>query len=544
MLRLGLLLLLLGSCLCKPLVHSSVHTELERLGREQEEAGKDPVTLLITFKSVDLSAASDPQLLLQEARKRIPMLMTVDTKEWVARNDLYQKYRGEYVYKKCKEVHESAKAYLMTLGVTVLEDFLVSNSFLIGNVNQGIVDTLSQRDDVVEVHTNLPFRANVPDPEIGDDDDLDTPLAPSFIRGLWEKITNAVQWNIKKIGADKVWAITDDRSRGAGMVYAVADTGVDYKHPNIAQRYRGFNNATGEYKHDYSWWDGVRKPVRGQTSNSRCSVASPLPCDDSGHGTHVTGIAIGSDGYGVAPDARWIGCRNMDNGVGSTATYLACLQFFAAPTDLRGENPRPDLRPHAVGNSYGCPDDEGCSKNAMTAAFQTLKAMGVFMAVSAGNEGPSCSTVNAPPAVELDALVVGAVNSKDQLASFSSRGPVTVVKGRVYRKPDIVAPGVEVQGPYPNNTFRALSGTSMAGPHVGGAALLVMALCPCYERNMDAITELLTCTAVPLLPLAKSLCGDDTPQSIPNNHYGYGRLDLWAAIRKCRQESVTTGWRW
>lgn len=541
MLRLGFLLFLLGCCVCKPLIHSSVHAELERLERERE-VGNDPVTLLITFKSVDLSAAFNPQLLLQEARKRVPVLMTVDAEEWVSRNDLYQKYRGEYVYKKCKEAHESAKAYLMTLGVTVLEDFVVSNSFLIGNVSQGIVDALSRREDVLEVHTNLPFRADVPDPGIMDDDDdaLGTPLTHSFIRGLWEKVTNAVQWNIKKIGADRVWAIVDDQSRGAGMVYAVADTGIDYKHPNIAQRYRGLNNSTGEYRHDYSWWDGVRKPVRGQTSNSRCPVASPVPCDDTGHGTHVTGIAIGSDGYGVAPDARWIGCRNMDNGVGSTSTYLACLQFFAIPVDLNGENPRPDLRPHAVGNSYGCPDDEGCSKHAMTAAFQTLKAMGVFMAVSAGNEGPGCSTVNAPPAVELDALVVGAVNSKDQLASFSSRGPVIVIKGHVYRKPDIVAPGVEIQGPYPGNTYRALSGTSMAGPHIGGAALLVMALCPSYERDMEAIADLLTSTAVPLLPLAGSLCGGDTPQTIPNNHYGYGRLDLWAAINSCREAAAVT----
>jgi subtilase family protein len=172
----------------------------------------------------------------------------------------------------------------------------------------------------------------------------------------------------------------------------------------------------------------------------------------------------------------------------------------------------------------------------MTAAFETLKAMGVFMAVIAGNEGPGCSTINAPPAVEMNALVVCAVDHKDRLAPFSSRGPVTVIKGRVYRKPDLVAPGVDVQGPILGDTFRGNYGTSMAAPHVGGGALLVMALCPDYERDVEGIVELLTSTAVPLLPITRSLCGKDTPHSIPNNHYGYGRLDLWAAIRKCRDE--------
>ena len=202
---------------------------------------------------------------------------------------------------------------------------------------------------------------------------------------------------------------------------------------------------------------------------------------------------------------------------------------------MNGKNPRPELRPHSVGNSYGCPDEEGCSKNAMTAAFDLLRAAGVFTAVSAGNEGPGCSTINAPPAVELHALVVGAVNRQDQLAAFSSRGPVSVFRGHTYRKPDIVAPGVEILAAYPGKTFRALSGTSMAGPHVGGSVLLITAMCPCFTRDIDAIRALLEETALPKRPLPNSLCGDDNYDTVPNNHYGYGRLDLFKAVTKCQE---------
>src|ERR1700722_18776118 len=150
MLGVCFLLFLFGSCLCKPVVHSSVHAEFKRFKREQDVGG-DPVTLLITFKSVDLSAASKPQLLLQEVRKRLPMFMAVDAEEWVSRPELYQRHRGEYVYRRCKEVHESSRAFLSSLGVSIIEDFVVSNSFLIEDVDEEIVNILSQREDVVEV---------------------------------------------------------------------------------------------------------------------------------------------------------------------------------------------------------------------------------------------------------------------------------------------------------------------------------------------------------------------------------------------------------
>lgn len=125
-----------------------------------------------------------------------------------------------------------------------------------------------------------------------------------------------------------------------------------------------------------------------------------------------------------------------------------------------------------MGNSWGCPDFEGCSKHAMTAAVEILRAAGIFMSVSAGNEGPECETIQAPPSFEPSVITVGAVDILDNLASFSSRGPIKI-DGVVYRKPEIVAPGVGVMGAHLNGSYRRLSGTSMASPHIGGSVVLM-----------------------------------------------------------------------
>ena len=130
------------------------------------------------------------------------------------------------------------------------------------------------------------------------------------------------------------------------------------------------------------------------------------------------------------------------------------------------------MRPHVVGNSYGCPDAEGCSLHAMTAAVNILRAAGVFMSVSAGNEGPGCSTHYAPPSYEPQVISVGAVNFQDSLAYFSSRGP-GVIGAKTVQKPDLVAPGVQITAATLYNEFTTYSGTSMASPHVTGAAALI-----------------------------------------------------------------------
>ena len=134
-----------------------------------------------------------------------------------------------------------------------------------------------------------------------------------------------------------------------------------------------------------------------------------------------------------------------DQGNGTPATYTECFQFFMAPTNLQGQNPDPTLRPHVMNNSWGCPASEGCAANTLQQVVENSMAAGIFVEVSAGNAGPSCSSVNDPPAIYAVSYSTGALTTgTTSVVGFSSRGPVTLDgSGRI--KPDIVAPGTSTR---------------------------------------------------------------------------------------------------
>jgi subtilisin family serine protease len=373
----------------------------------------------------------------------------------------------------------------------------------------------------VDALARLPEVASIEaDPELPAAEAADEVLAP--------RTAAAVEWNVARINAPALWEIG---VTGQGVVYANADTGVVWDHAALKSHYRGWNGTAAT--HDYNWWDAVHADIDGNGTNY-CGFSQAAPCDDDSgawHGTHTVGTAIGDDGagnqIGVAPGAKWISCRNMDTGTGRQSTYIECLQFFLAPTDLQGRNPRPDLRPDVVGNSYSCPPDELCAQDALKTAVDNMRAAGIFMAVSAGNEGPACSTIDWPPGQYDSAVTVGAVNNTDTIAAFSSRGPIDV-DGSLRRKPDLVAPGVSVRSSS-RNGYATLNGTSMAAPHVGGAVALLWSAFPNLRGHVDATEKLLEDSAVPLTTTQG--CGGDAASAVPNNVYGYGRLDVYAAYR-------------
>lgn len=242
------------------------------------------------------------------------------------------------------------------------------------------------------------------------------------------------------------------------------------------------------------------------------------------------GSALGDDGganqIGVAPAARWIGCRNMNNGAGTPSTYLDCFQWFLAPTAVDGSDPRPDLAPHVLINSWGCPPYEGCTDPGILAeAVANVHEAGIFVVAAAGNAGSACATVVDPPAIYPQAFSVGAADSSDAIAGFSSRGPGP--DGRLH--PELVAPGVAVRSSIRNSAYGNSSGTSMATPHVVGVAALLMSADPGLIGDPQQVATLLRAAAQPAT--STQSCGGFPGNQVPNAVFGHGHLDALAALQ-------------
>jgi serine protease AprX len=328
------------------------------------------------------------------------------------------------------------------------------------------------------------------------------------------------------IGAPQLWAIG---IKGQGVVIAGEDTGYAWEHSALKSSYRGWDGVAVD--HNYNWFDGIRD--NSINAGGSCGISSPQPCDDGSHGTHTMGTMVGDDGaneqVGAAPLARWVGCRNMAVGDGRPSTYLRCMQWMLAPTDLAGANPNPLKAPHVINNSWGCPPSETCTvPDVLREGVANLRAAGILFVAAAGNSGNSgCGSVSDPPSIYAETFTVGNITLSSAMSASSSRGPVTV-DGSNRRKPDVSAPGTSIRSTVPPNSYGNLSGTSMASPHVAGAAALLMSAFPELKRNPEAVEALLESTAVPI-SLSLS-CGGIGTTTWPNNIAGFGRVDVYGAF--------------
>ncbi|QQS45309.1 MAG: S8 family serine peptidase [Acidobacteriota bacterium] len=344
------------------------------------------------------------------------------------------------------------------------------------------------------------------------------PLPAPFDERL-QSAASGIESGVSYIRAPEVWAMG---FTGQGIVIGGQDTGVRWDHPALIGQYRGYSEKGVD--HDYNWHDSIH------TKGGECGPDSKTPCDDDNHGTHTLGTAVGSDGganqIGVAPGARFIACRNMDEGSGTPATYLECFQFFLAPYPVEGrpEQGDPSKAPDITTNSWTCPPSEGCEPETLAAAVKVQRAAGIMTVVAAGNAGAGCSTVVDPPAIYDDNYTIGALNaSTGEIAGFSSRGPVTI-DGSMIVKPDLTAPGVGVRSATRNGGYGSSSGTSMATPHAAGAVALLWSAFPDLRGRIELTENILNESAV---RVEETECGSN---GVPNNLYGYGRLDIKAAF--------------
>lgn len=434
--------------------------------------------------------------------------------------------KGRFVYRQVREVADRSQAPVrqLLIGQRVpYQPFAIVNA-LLTEVDWALAKSIAERPEVANLQPNPWTTFDAPALDL-------SPRAGG--RGT-------IEWGVERIGAPLVW---DMGYRGEGVVIGGQDTGYEWGHPTLQQQYRGWDGTQAD--HNYNWHDAIREInlLHNDTlispSNNPCGLDINTPCDDINHGTHTMGTMVGDDGenqIGVAPAARWVGCRNMERGYGSPATYIECFEWFLAPTDLAGENPDPAQAPHVINNSWGCPAVEGCNPDnfaLMELAVNALRAAGVVVVVSAGNSGGSgCGSIDDPAAIFEGSFTIGATQNNDTIANFSSRGAVTI-DSSFRLKPNVSAPGVGVRSAVRNGGFASFSGTSMAGPHVAGAVALMISAAPHLAGQVDTIEAILQETALPMMTLQD--CAPYMGMTIPNTAYGYGRIDVRAAVERALQ---------
>lgn len=417
--------------------------------------------------------------------------------------------KGNFVY---RALYDTAQKTQQPLLDWLSQQSIEHRSYYIINMiwvkgGRDVAVALAARPEVARVDGNPVIHNNLPQP------------AP------FEKeppVLYTISSGVSYSRAPQVWAAG---FTGQGIVVGGADTGYQWDHPALKPHYRGWNGLSAN--HDYNWHDSIHSGGGG------CGANSTQPCDDGSHGSHTMGTAIGDDGganqIGMAPGAKWIGCRNMDQGNGTPATYVECFQFFLAPYPVNGTPGQgdPAKAPDVTTNSWGCPPSEGCNSTTwltIQQAIQANRAAGIVTVVAAGNSGPGCSTVSEPPAFFPEVLTVGALSTgTDNIASFSSRGPVTI-DGSNRIKPDIAAPGTSIRSSIPVNSYSSnFSGTSMATPHVAGGIALTLSAQPWLRGQAATVETIMEKSAV---PITSNLCSSS---GVPNNVFGHGRMNAEAA---------------
>jgi len=298
------------------------------------------------------------------------------------------------------------------------------------------------------------------------------------------KVHITIDKSVPLIGADDIWTYhtKDGKSlTGDGIKIAIIDTGVNYNHPDLKDNYIG-------------GFDFVNN--------------DDDPMDDHGHGSHCAGIALGSgksSGYenvGVAPMASLYAYKVISsNGTGNVSLLISAFEMAI--------NDGIDIISLSLGNDNKLANPDSILSEAADNAVDA----GIVVIAAAGNNG-EVGPINSPGCAR-KVICVGATDIYDNIAAFSSRGPVNLSDGNYLIKPDVVAPGVSIKSCDLYNGYSIFSGTSMSTPHVAGAAALILQNNP--GLTPEEVKTILKENAVDL--------------GLDKNISGNGRINITASIK-------------
>lgn len=319
-----------------------------------------------------------------------------------------------------------------------------------------------------------------------------------------------VGWNLTAVGAPDLWALG---IRGQGIVVATMDTGVDVDHPALTATWRGGTN---------SWLD-----LHGECLDL---FLGDRPCDFDGHGTQTMGLIVageaGGQAIGVAPGAQWIAVKLFDAFGGALLSHVH--QGFQWLLDPDGD-PSTDDAPDVVSNSWGLPDTVGACDLEFEPDIAALRAAGIAVVFSAGNDGPA-SFSSLSPANNPGSIAVGAVDETGTIYEFSSRGPSACPPLGSF--PTVVAPGVDVMTT--DLSFGGIlidpvlvTGTSFSAPHVAGGIALLKSGVP--NATLPALESAIVDTA-----------RHPGGPGVKDDVYGAGLIDLVAAYERLNSASTDT----
>jgi thermitase len=272
--------------------------------------------------------------------------------------------------------------------------------------------------------------------------DLDPPVADPDVQKAY---------GLAKIGAVDSWDLFPGKK---DFVVAVIDTGIDYTHEDLAANVWRKKQEDGSV---IAGWDFIHD--------------DGLPFDDQGHGSHTSGTVGAKKGngkgvVGVAPDVSIMGVKFLSaEGSGTTADAIKSIDFAVA----QGAK--------VLSNSWGGPG--GSENKALKDSIEAAAAKGVLFVVAAGNDGvnnDTSSRASYPAAFDSDNIIsVAASDVNDKITSWSNYGVKTT---------DLAAPGAAVYSTLPGNQYKSYSGTSMACPHVAGAAAYLWSQHPEWDYKM------------------------------------------------------------